>query len=217
MASIGQELLNVPFGDMVMQLAFAIAEGQYKMDQASCKIAKLMGDKSKCPIDIPNFEGGTLGSETVSLIGAGFQPTFYQFTDTIIEVKISISMNRSTELSASTKVKCLCASVSAGFSAKYSYTCEGSSLIRTKITPVPPSSFMQTLLDLKAQMEQKKFESTFRKIEEAVEHAGEEKPEDKADEKKPPADGKKPAENKKPADQKPPDPEKPSGKPAQKA
>lgn len=169
MASIGQELLNVPFGDMVMQLANAIAEGQYKMDMTSCKIAKMMGDKDKCSIEIPNFENATSGSEVVSLIGAGFQPTFYQFTDTIIEVKISISMSKSIEASATTSAKCFCASVSASFSAKYSYSCEGSSLIRTKITPVPPSSFMQTLLELKAQMEQKKFESTFAKIEQAVE------------------------------------------------
>ncbi|MBO4291045.1 MAG: hypothetical protein J5898_03980 [Lachnospiraceae bacterium] len=169
MASIGQELLNVPFGDMVMQLANAIAEGQYKMDMTSCKIAKLMGDKDKCPIEIPNFENGTTGSETVSQIGAGFQPTFYQFTDTIIEVKISISMSKSAEVSASASFKCCCASVSASFSAKYSYSCEGSSLIRTKITPVPPSPFMQTLLELKAQMEQKKFESTFKQIEAQIE------------------------------------------------
>ena len=169
MASIGQELLNVPFGDMVMQLANAIAEGQYKMDMTSCKIAKMMGDKDKCPIEIPNFENATTGSEVVSLIGAGFQPTFYQFTDTIIEVKISISMSKSVEASVTTTAKCFCASVSASFSAKYSYSCEGSSLIRTKITPVPPSAFMQTLLELKAQMEQKKFESTFAKIEQAIE------------------------------------------------
>lgn len=169
MGSIGQELLNVPFGDMVMQLANAIAEGQYKMDMTSCKIAKMMGEKDQCPIEIPNFENATTGTEVVSLIGAGFQPTFYQFTDTIIEVKISISMSKSAEVSASASYKCLCASVSASFSAKYSYSCEGSSLIRTKITPVPPSAFMQTLLDLKAQMEQKKFESTFKKIEEAIE------------------------------------------------
>ena len=142
------------------------------MDQTSCKIAKMMGEKDKCPIEIPNFENGTTGSETVSLIGAGFQPTFYQFTDTIIEVKISISMTQSAEMSASASYKCFCASVSASFSAKYSYSCEGSSLIRTKIPPVPPSSFMQTLLDLKAQMEQKKFESTFKQIQEAVAQAG---------------------------------------------
>lgn len=168
MASIGQELLNVPFGDMVMQLANAIAEGQFKMDMTSCKIAKLMGDVDKCGIEIPNFSEKADGSERVSLIGAGFMPTFYQFTDTIIEVKISISMCTSIEASASASFTCYCASVSASFSAKYSYSVEGSSLIRTKITPVPPNTFMQKLLDMKAQLEQKKFEQTFKQIEKEI-------------------------------------------------
>lgn len=168
MASIGQELLNVPFGDMVMQLANAIAEGQFKMDMTSCKIAKLMGDVDTCGIEIPNFGDSLTGTEKVSLIGAGFQPTFYQFTDTIIEVKISITMSMSMEVSASASYKCLCASVNASFSAKYSYTAEGSSLIRTKITPVPPNAFMQKLLDLKAQLEQKKFENTMKLIEQEI-------------------------------------------------
>ncbi len=168
MASIGQELLNVPFGDMVMQLANAIAEGQFKMDLASCKIARLMGDEKTCGIEIPNFGESLDGKETVSLIGAGFMPTFYQFTDTIIEVKISISMCTSVEASVSAGFSCACATVNASFSAKYSYSAEGSSLIRTKITPVPPNAFMQKLLDLKAQLEQKKFETTFKAIEDAV-------------------------------------------------
>lgn len=169
MASIGQELLNVPFGDMVMQLANAIAEGQFKMDMASCKIAKLMGDKETCGIEIPNFGDSLEGTETVSLIGAGFMPTFYQFTDTIIEVKISISMCTSVEASVSAGFTCACATVNASFSAKYSYSAEGSSLIRTKITPVPPNAFMQKLLDLKTQLEQKKFEKTFKLIEAEIE------------------------------------------------
>ena len=168
MASIGHELLNVPFGDMVMQLANAIAEGQFKMDMTSCKIASMMGNKEVCGIEIPNFSEKIDGSETVSLIGAGFMPTFYQFTDTIIEVKISISMCTSIEASASAGFSCSCASVIASFSAKYSYSAEGSSLIRTKITPVPPNTFMQKLLDLKAQLEQKKFEQTFKMIEEEI-------------------------------------------------
>lgn len=163
--SIGQELLDVPFGDMVAQLATAIAEGQYKMDLTSCKIAKMMGDADQCEVEIPNFEESTFGTEKVTLIGAGFQPTFYQFTDTIIEVKISIKITKSTEKSINARYGCSVAQVNASYSSKYSYSAEGSSLIRTKITPVPPSGFMQTLLDLKAQMEQKKFESAFAQLE----------------------------------------------------
>ena len=40
---IGQELLNVPMGDMIRQMAFAIAEGQTKLDEASIQVAEMMG------------------------------------------------------------------------------------------------------------------------------------------------------------------------------
>ena len=96
-----------------------------------------------------------------SLIGVGFQPTFYQFTDTIIEVKMAISMNKTTEtevsVSASSGWGPFSASVNASYSSKYSYSVEGSSLLRTKITPLPPNAFMQRILDMKAQMLQQEF------------------------------------------------------------
>ena len=41
--SIGQELLNVPMGDMIRQMAFAIAEGQMKLDANSIEVAEMMG------------------------------------------------------------------------------------------------------------------------------------------------------------------------------
>lgn len=164
--SIGQELLNVPFPEMVVQLAGAIAEGQYKMDMVSCKIAKIMGDAKKSPVQLPDV---TNGNETIttSLIGAGFQPTFYQFTDTIIEVKIDITITKETDYSvdASWGSGIFGAHVNAKYSNKYSYTANGSSLLRTKITPVPPSSFMQKLLDMKAQMIQQEFQLKIKKME----------------------------------------------------
>ncbi|HLQ83855.1 MAG TPA: hypothetical protein VK121_08470 [Pseudogracilibacillus sp.] len=174
MANVGQELLNVPFGDMVLKLATAIAEGQYKLDQTSCEIAKFMGDVKAAPVSLPDLTVGEGEGSTIetSLIGAGFQPTFYQFTDTIIEVKMAITMNKSTEKSASVSAKggfaCFSASVNASYSSKYSYSVEGSSLLRTKITPVPPNNFMQRILDMKAQQVQQKFELDLRKQEIAL-------------------------------------------------
>lgn len=164
--SIGQELLNVPFPEMVVQLAGAIAEGQYKMDMVSCKIAKMMGDAKKSPVYLPDVTNDNK-TITTSLIGAGFQPTFYQFTDTIIEVKIDISISHETEYEMDGGWSCglFGAHVNAKYSNKYSYTANGSSLLRTKITPVPPSTFMQKLLDIKAQMLQQEFQLKIKKIE----------------------------------------------------
>ena len=111
MGRVGQELLNVPFDDMVAKLAIAIAEGQLRLDAASMEITKAMGDADANPVSLPNIlvdSKGALISEDdpqiiTSMIGAGFQPTFYQFTDTIIEVKMAITMERTAEYSRKTK------------------------------------------------------------------------------------------------------------------
>ena len=41
--SIGQELLNVPMGDMIREMAFAIADAQIRLDEASVETAEMMG------------------------------------------------------------------------------------------------------------------------------------------------------------------------------
>src|SRR5690554_2927937 len=170
MPNVGQELLNVPFPEMVLKLACAIAEGQYKLDMVSCEIAKFMGDEKTAPVHLPDLTDPD-GKKVIvtSLIGAGFQPTFYQFTDTIIEVKMAISMNKTTDTSVSASAKGgwgpFSASVNASYSSKYSYSVEGSSLLRTKITPLPPNPFMQRILDMKAQMLQQKFELSLKEVE----------------------------------------------------
>jgi len=168
MTDVGQDLLNVPFPEMVLKLASAIAEGQFMLDQVSCKIAAMMGDAKKYPIELPDVTNDNKPLVT-SMIGAGFQPTFYQFTDTIIEVKMAITMTKSTEASvsatASVKFACWSASVNASYSSKYTYSVEGSSLLRTKITPLPPNPFMQKLLDMKAQKDQMLFQLEMKKLE----------------------------------------------------
>ena len=170
MADVGHELLNVPFDEMVLKLACAIAEGQYKLDMVSCEIAKFMGDPKVAPITLPDVGGGEI---TTSLIGAGFQPTFYQFTDTIIEVKMAISMNKSTEKAGSVTAKggfgCFSASVTASYSSKYSYSVEGSSLLRTKITPLPPNPFMSRILDMKAELLKQSMAIQLKEAEAAIE------------------------------------------------
>lgn len=173
MSSVGQDLLNVPFGDMVLQLASAIAEGQHKLDVYSIELAKIMGDRDKAFVELPkltpagdDFEEGV---ERLSLIGAGFFPTFYQFVDSIIEVKMAISMTRTTKRQVSVKAKarwiCFSASVNASYSSKYSYSVEGSSLIRTKIVPVPIPAVLEDRL--KAVVELQKAGKTIPGTEEA--------------------------------------------------
>ena len=42
--SVGQELLNVPFADMVRSLSLAIADGQLALDMNSIQVAQALAE-----------------------------------------------------------------------------------------------------------------------------------------------------------------------------
>ena len=113
----------------------------------------------------PSAEEKTLYlPQRLSMLELGFSPTFYQFVDTIIKVSISIKFTRegsssyqyqrnskSTDRSASfswrrglkTNKTVTTTQVNAGFSQKYSYSAEGSSLLQTKLVPIPPPAALE--------------------------------------------------------------------------
>src|SRR5699024_12853102 len=103
-----------------------------------------------------------------SMIGAGFQPTFYQFAETVIEVKMTITMNRenSTDKKHQGEQKTTSTSsrwwglakqsvvmttqIDASYSSKYTYIQEGSSLLRTRLVSVPPNAIIQSHINLRS-------------------------------------------------------------------
>lgn len=176
---IGQALLDVPFPQMMRSMGLSVAEAQYELDLVGIKIAQMMSGK-KYEIEVPDpAKPGEkkmhemdpvrvkFGEGDYSLLELGFTPTFYQFVDTIIEVKVSISMSyeHSAKLSTSSTVASavggvfLCfggaractTSVSASYASKYQYSAEGSSLMRTKLVTVPTPPVLEerirTLVD----------------------------------------------------------------------
>jgi hypothetical protein len=159
--AIGQELLDVPFGEMVMSLGLAISRAQFELDRVSMEIAQIMAGQE---FDVPDADGeGThterllvnFDGQDLSMLELGFTPSFYHFVDTIIEVKVSITMSTETSFSRSTfnanigarwgffGAGASVSSVSASYAQKFNYSAEGSSLIRTKIAPVPPPAILE--------------------------------------------------------------------------
>lgn len=174
--SVGQDLLNVPFPQMIFSMAQAIAKGQLALDKSSIETLKVLAatkfdwlpeiTEVLYPRQIP-ITTGHPGTQSVTVTGvgvdvepaqfqkltllqAGLNPTFYQFTDSIIEVKMSISQTTSSENSLDVGVD---VSATADFffgsatisshvnyhtANKYSYSVEGSSLLRTELKPAPP-------------------------------------------------------------------------------
>jgi hypothetical protein len=90
----------------------------------------------------------------LSLLQAGVNPTFYQFTNTTITVKMSITSTVEFEDAFNVSVDAqgngnflfasgaVTSHVNASFSAKFSYSVEGSSSLSTTMAPVPPPKNM---------------------------------------------------------------------------
>ena len=158
MPNVGQELLNVPFAEMVHKLAIAIADGQFNLDKNSTAIAKFMAETKIALPDISKVNAAGAIDTTADgnmiefpLIALGFFPGYYQFAETIIEVKMAITMATSTEAKIGVSAKAgwgpFSASVNASYSSKYSYEVSGSSLLRTKLVPVPPPAMLQEYME----------------------------------------------------------------------
>lgn len=147
MANIGQELLNVPFAEMTQKLAFAIAEGQTKLDLNSARVAKAM---SETKIDLPRISDPSK-TDSYSLMALGFFPGFYQFQSAEIEVSMAISMTKTTETSGSASVKGgwgpVAAQVNAAYSSKYNYSQEGASKLKVKLAPAPPPTLLEKYME----------------------------------------------------------------------
>lgn len=147
MPNVGQELLNVPLPELVTKLALGIAEAQTKLDMNSTEVAKFM---SETTIALPDIADPTT-TKNFALIALGFFPGFYQFTEASIEVKMAITMTTSTDsqigVSAKARFGCYSASVNASYSRKYEYKVEGSSVLRVKLTPVPPPQILQDYME----------------------------------------------------------------------
>ena len=162
--SVGQELLNTPFPEMVQKLAIAVAESQTKLDMNSTAVASYMAEQM---ITLPDLSEPSK-TKTFSLVSMGFLPTFYAVQEAEIEVKMAITMAKTTEKSGSASAKGgwgpFAASVNASYSSRYGYSQEGASTLRVKLAPAEPPIILQTYMealtdkmsaDLRADLEEK--------------------------------------------------------------
>ncbi len=116
MASVGQELLNVPFGEMITEMALAIAEGQHALDMNSINVAQILAATElpegsvvlaiEQPVDeegVPNDSPTLVYNDgyPMNLLTYGLEPRFYEFSESIIEVKMAITMMAEATLQTS--------------------------------------------------------------------------------------------------------------------
>jgi hypothetical protein len=171
---IGRDLLDVPFAEMVRNLALAIADGQAALDANSLNTLQALSqteidvvtdlteiieedirsvDVHGTSIEITGARVRPSGvvSVPMNMIQAGLLPTFYQFTEASIELKLTITLREVGEDEGEIapvgprflglgRSKAFASSVDYRNQNKYSYDAAGSSILRATMRPVPPPS-----------------------------------------------------------------------------
>jgi hypothetical protein len=82
----GEVLLDVPMAQIVEKMGTAIADAQLRLDELSIRTAVLLGETRLDFLD----SAGALVSR--SLLELGFTPSFYHFTETTIDVFVTLTM-----------------------------------------------------------------------------------------------------------------------------
>lgn len=155
----GEALLEAPIGELIQRVASSIAEAQLKLDQIGVRVASLL---SEAKVTFNKVDGTPVEK---SLLELGFMPTFYAFTETEIEIKLTIQLKvdedftiKGTATAGDTatgagvesakRVVPFGITITADYHRKYGFDMSGSSLVRTKLLSVPPPSvFLETIKD----------------------------------------------------------------------
>lgn len=187
-----EELSGAPLADLIHAVALAVADGQFQMDKASLRGAEFMSGAALLrdldtgqlltpegqPSDMPRLldtrvhfgygydDQGKRVASRLSMMELGFVPTFYQFVDTVIDMKLTLRLHRehaesgglqgtaaTDSRSPRSKAKTVITTtpVDARYSSSYNFSAKMTSKVKTKLVPVPPPAVLEerirTLLD----------------------------------------------------------------------
>ena len=163
---IGNELAEIPFGELLRSVAQGIADGQRALDLTSLQTLITL---SQTPVDIipevtevitPSpFTVNVSGQPPVQVTGArvlasaaapvkmnalqaGITPTFYQFTEATIELKVSMQLREVEETDDQGKKNSLIRAFSSHVNFRsqntYTFNADAASTVTAILRPVPP-------------------------------------------------------------------------------
>lgn len=162
MSDAAAALEAVDLGRMVGAVGRGVAQAQLELDLNSLNTTALLAQTQV-----------ELDGEQLSLLELGLTPSFYQLTDTVIAVKISITMTEerseetvkressaktesktdvsvsigwfSVSVSATTTTTTTTTSVDARFASRFQHSVEASSALTTRLVAVPPPAALMSL------------------------------------------------------------------------
>lgn len=172
---LAEQLSEIPFGELLLSMGRGVAEAQFALDHMSSLVALTLSGKYQLVRTATGDWGVVAGDsrvsfagEALSLLELGFTPTFYQFVDTLLEIKVSISMSLDQSMTeersdtvtdthswneggflgigGTQRTQTNTTTVSSQFAARFQYSTEGASVVRTRLVPVPPPSALTNLV-----------------------------------------------------------------------
>jgi hypothetical protein len=123
MASTPEKFTQFPFGELVRQVAMAVADAQLALDMNGAQTAQLLADIKFDPnsvilalVETVDADGNVesvdtlMNSQPLSLMAWGLNPTFIEFSETVIDIKYVAYMrtyeyNRDAQSEFSRKLK----------------------------------------------------------------------------------------------------------------
>ena len=178
-----EDLNGAPLADVIHSVAVAIADGQFQMDKASLRVTEFMsgqallrdldsgklltpdGQETNTPtiVDTRIYfgysydAGNNRQAAQLSMMELGFVPTFYQFVDTTIDIKLTLRLRKESSDAGAPmdggivrrgrayqpKTVITSTPVDARYSNSYNFSAEMTSTVSTKIVPVPPPPILE--------------------------------------------------------------------------
>ena len=166
-SQVGNELQEVQFGEMLRSIAQGIADGQHALDLAAVQTLVALSNTfvevipeiseviTPQPLVVPisgqptievtgtRVTATTSDPISITALQAGLLPTFYQFTEVDINLKISVQLRQvtTTETDGSRSLGIFAFGSHVNFRNQntYSYTVDASSSVTATLKPVPAS------------------------------------------------------------------------------
>jgi hypothetical protein len=171
---IGSELAEVPVGDLLRSVAQGIADGQAALDLAAVKTLialsqttvelipeitevispeKLQVEADGDTIEVTGARVTATASDAVELsaLQAGLTPSFYQFAEATIQLKLSVQLREVREFQSPALgpkvLRAFATSINPRTQNTYTYSAEASSSVTALLKPVPaPSRLVPTTI-----------------------------------------------------------------------
>jgi hypothetical protein len=163
---VGNELVEAHFGELLRSIAQGIADGQRALDLASIntlivlagtpvdiipEVTELITPATidvnvpgHAPVQVTGARVSASAAQPVQLsaLQAGILPTFYQFTEVTIELKLSVQLREAdqTDTDGSTKTGIFAFGSHVNFRTQntFSYSVDAASTVTAIMRPVPP-------------------------------------------------------------------------------